>query len=78
MTEQIYNTDAYQKEIQSEIIDIGEDYLILDKTTKGAGPQGRSGVSPCYIGGGGGGGGGAWGGGFSLGPLHLLCGGSIV
>ena len=32
MTEQIYNSDAYQKEIQSEIIDIGEDYLILDKT----------------------------------------------
>ncbi|MCH2305288.1 MAG: alanyl-tRNA editing protein [SAR202 cluster bacterium] len=32
MTEQIYNSNAYQKEIQSEIIDIGEDYLILDKT----------------------------------------------
>tara|TARA_B100000579_G_C22768756_1_gene822888 strand:+ start:134 stop:865 length:732 start_codon:yes stop_codon:yes gene_type:complete len=32
MTEQIYNSDAYQKEIQSEIIYIGEDYLILDKT----------------------------------------------
>ena len=32
MTEQIYNSNAYQKEIQSEIIDVGEDYLILDKT----------------------------------------------
>ncbi|MDP7196461.1 MAG: alanyl-tRNA editing protein, partial [SAR202 cluster bacterium] len=32
MTEQIYNIDAYKKEIKSTIIEIIEDYFVVDKT----------------------------------------------
>ena len=32
MTEQIYNSDAYKKELKSKIIEINEDHVVLDKT----------------------------------------------
>ena len=32
MTEQIYNSDAYKQELESKIIEINEDYIVLDKT----------------------------------------------
>ena len=32
MTEQIYNIDAYKKEIKSTIVEIIEDYFVVDKT----------------------------------------------
>ncbi|MBL07141.1 MAG: Ala-tRNA(Pro) hydrolase [Chloroflexi bacterium] len=32
MTEQIYNSDAYIKELQSKIIEINQEYIVLDKT----------------------------------------------
>jgi len=32
MTEQIYNSDAYIKELDSKIIEVNEDHIVLDKT----------------------------------------------
>ena len=32
MTEQIYNIDAYKKEIKSTIVEIIDDYFVIDKT----------------------------------------------
>jgi len=32
MTEQIYNSDAYIKELDSKVIDVKNDYIVLDKT----------------------------------------------
>ena len=32
MTEQIYNSDAYKQELESKIIEINQEYIVLDKT----------------------------------------------